>query len=121
MTLRTIQPIGKNPVTAPRTVARSDISAGIVKITMATKFATMSAITAAMCALTLFDAIRTRRVTTGSAAAAVDRNVLFSGLYIWFHILGPLDLAGFVIDARKLAASAAASSSQARILIFCCV
>src|SRR5215471_18552834 len=121
MTLRTIQPIGKKPVIAPSIVARNDMSAGIVKITMATKFATISAITAAMWALTLFEAMRIRRVTTGSAAAAVDKNVLFSGLYIWFHILGPLELAGFVIEAAKLAASAAASSSQARILIFCCV
>ena len=80
MTLRTIQPIGKKPVTAPSTVARRDISAGIVKIAMATKFATMSATNAAMCAFTLLDAIRTRSVTTGSAAAQVDKNVLFSGL-----------------------------------------
>ena len=37
MTLSTIQPIGKKPVTAPRTVARSDMSAGIVKMKMATQ------------------------------------------------------------------------------------
>ena len=35
MTLSTIQPIGKNPVTAPNIVARNDISAGIVKTTIA--------------------------------------------------------------------------------------
>jgi hypothetical protein len=40
----------------------------------------MSATNAAMCAFTLLDAIRTRSVTTGSAAAQVDKNVLFSGL-----------------------------------------
>jgi hypothetical protein len=48
ITLRTIQPIGKKPVTAPSTVARNDMSAGIVKMTIATRFATMSAMTAAM-------------------------------------------------------------------------
>jgi hypothetical protein len=31
MTFKTIQPIGKNPVTAPRTLARSDRSGGMVK------------------------------------------------------------------------------------------
>ncbi len=40
----------------------------------------MSAITAAMCALTLLDAIRTSSVTTGSAAAIVDSAALPNGL-----------------------------------------
>ena len=79
MTLSTIQPIGKKPVTAPSTVARNDMSAGIVKMKMVTRLATISAMTAAMCALTLLDAMRTRSVTTGSAAAHVDRNPLLSG------------------------------------------
>src|SRR6516164_3747452 len=34
MTLRTIQPIGKKPVTAPNIVARNDMSAGMVKTTI---------------------------------------------------------------------------------------
>ena len=38
MTLSTIQPIGKKPVTAPSTVARSDMSAGMVKMKMATSW-----------------------------------------------------------------------------------
>ena len=67
-----IQPIGKKPVTAPSTVARSDMSAGIVKMKIATRFATTSAMTAAMCALTLLLAISTSSVTTGSAAAMVE-------------------------------------------------
>jgi hypothetical protein len=79
MTLRTIHPIGKKPVTAPRIVARKDMPAGIVKMTMATKLATTSATSAAMCAFTLFDAIKTSNVTTGSAAAQVDKNLLLSG------------------------------------------
>ena len=80
MTLSTIQPIGKKPVTAPRMVARIDISAGIVKMKMVTRLATISAITAAMCAFTLLDAISTSSVTTGSAAAMVDSVALPSGL-----------------------------------------
>ena len=80
MTLSTIQPIGKKPVTAPSTVARSDMSAGMPKITITTRLATISAITAAMCALTLLDAISTSSVTTGSAAAMVDSVALPSGL-----------------------------------------
>ena len=50
MTLSTIQPIGKNPVTAPSTVARSDMPAGMVKMTIATRLATTSAMIAARCA-----------------------------------------------------------------------
>ncbi len=80
MTLSTIQPIGKNPVTAPSTVARSDMAAGMVKIAMATMLATTSAITAAMCALTLLLAMSASNVTTGSAAAMVDSVALPSGL-----------------------------------------
>ena len=59
--MSTIQPIGKKPVTAPSTVARSDMSVGMPKITMTTRLATMSAITAAMCAFTLLDAISTEQ------------------------------------------------------------
>ncbi len=80
MTLRTIQPIGKKPVTAPSTVARSDMSAGNVKMKMATQLATISAMTAAICAFTLLDAMRTSNVTTGSAAAIVDMRALLNGL-----------------------------------------
>ena len=80
MTLSTIQPIGKKPVTAPRTVARSDMLAGMVKRKIATRLATISAITAAICAFTLLEAIRTSSVTTGSAAAIVDKAALLNGL-----------------------------------------
>ncbi len=80
MTLSTIQPIGKKPVTAPSTVARSDMPAGIVNSTIATRLATIKAMIAAICAFTLFEAIRTRRVTTGSAAAIVDSTALLNGL-----------------------------------------
>jgi hypothetical protein len=79
MTLRTIQPIGKKPVTAPSTVARNDRSAGMVKIAMATRLATMSAMIAAICALTLLEAISTSSVTTGRAAASVDSAALPNG------------------------------------------
>src|SRR5581483_11521275 len=98
MTLSTIQPIGKKPVTAPRIVARIDMPAGMVKMKIATRFATISAMTAAMCAFTLFDAIRTSSVTTGKAAAAVDSAVLLNGLSTWFHMDGfpPGDLRYFV-------------------------
>ena len=79
MTLSTIQPIGKKPVTAPSTVARSDMPAGMVKMTIATRLATISAMIAAMCALTLLDAISTSSVTTGSAAPMVDSTWLCMG------------------------------------------
>ena len=72
MTLRTIQPIGKKPVTAPSAVARSDMPAGMVKMTIATRFAAMSAMIAAMCACTRPLAISTSKVTTGIAAAMVE-------------------------------------------------
>jgi hypothetical protein len=53
--------------------------AGIVKITTATTLATTSAIRAAMCALTLLEAIRRSSVTTGSAAAMVESVLLLKG------------------------------------------
>ena len=80
MTLSTIQPIGKKPVTMPSTVARIDMSAGIVKMKIATQLATISAMIAARCAFTLLDAISTNSVTTGNAAAIVDSVVLLNGL-----------------------------------------
>ncbi len=80
MTLSTIQPIGKNPITTPRMLARIAMPAGIVKMMVATRIAARSAINAAKCALTFPEASRTSSVTTGIAAANVDRNSLFSGL-----------------------------------------
>ena len=80
MTLSTIQPIGKKPVTAPRSEALTDMLAGMVKMKIATRLAAISAMSAAMCALTLLDAIRTSSVTTGMAAAMVDSAALPSGL-----------------------------------------
>src|SRR4051812_27534264 len=53
MTLRTIHPIGKKPVTAPSTVARNARPDGMVKMEIATRLATMSATMAAICAFTL--------------------------------------------------------------------
>ncbi len=79
ITFNTIQPIGKKPVTAPSTVARNDMPAGMVKTKIATMLATISAMIAAMCAFTLFEAIRTRSVTTGNAAATVDKTALLNG------------------------------------------
>ena len=73
MTLSTIQPIGKKPVATPSTVARSDRLAGMVKSAMATRLATTSAMMAAMCTFTLLVAISTSSVTTGNAAASVER------------------------------------------------
>src|SRR5262245_61023594 len=81
MTLSTIQPIGKKPVTAPSTVARSDRFAGSVKMRMATRLATMRATIAAMWALTLLEAMSTSKVTTGSAAAMVDAVMLSPDLH----------------------------------------
>ena len=80
MTLSTIQPIGKKPLTAPRIVARIDSPVGMVNSSIATRLATMSAMTAAICALTRLLAISTNNVTTGSAAAMVDNAVLPNGL-----------------------------------------
>jgi hypothetical protein len=42
--------------------------------------ATTNAITAAMCAFTLFEAINTNKVTTGKAAAIVEKTALLNGL-----------------------------------------
>jgi hypothetical protein len=80
MTLSTIQPIGKKPVTAPRIEARIDMLVGIVKTRMATRFAAISATTAATCAFTRLDAIKRSSVRTGTAAAMVDSAALPSGL-----------------------------------------
>ena len=79
MTLSTIQPIGKKPMTAPRTVARMASPAGIVNRKMAMTIATSSAISAARCVLTAPVAIRRSNVTTGIAAAIVDRTELPNG------------------------------------------
>jgi hypothetical protein len=46
---------------------------------IAITLATISAMIAAMCAFTLLDAIRTNSVTTGRAAAIVDKTVLLNG------------------------------------------
>lgn len=59
--MSTIQPIGKKPVTAPSRLARSDMPAGMVKMTISTRLATTNAVIAATGALTLLDAISTRR------------------------------------------------------------
>ena len=80
MTLRTIQPIGKKPVTRPSTEARSACPVGMVNTPMAIHMATISATMAAMCAFTLPDAINTSSTTTGSAATSVDSHSLASGL-----------------------------------------
>jgi hypothetical protein len=52
---------------------------GIVNRKIATRLATTSAMMAAMCAFTLLEAIRTNSVTTGRAAAIVDKTVLLNG------------------------------------------
>src|SRR3984957_4776812 len=80
MTLSTIQPIGKKPDTTPSSDARIDMPAGMVKMKIATRLATTSAVMAAICTLTLPLAINTSRVTTGTAAAMVDSAVLLNGL-----------------------------------------
>jgi len=46
--LRTIQPIGKKPVTMPSTEARIDMFAGIVKMKIVIRLATITAMMAAM-------------------------------------------------------------------------
>ncbi|MGY4463508.1 hypothetical protein ACVWYI_007468 [Bradyrhizobium sp. LB13.1] len=48
MTLRTIQPIGKKPVTMPSTEARIDMLAGMVKTKIAIRLATITAMIAAI-------------------------------------------------------------------------
>ena len=80
MTLRTIQPIGKKPVTMPSTEARIARLAGMVKIKIATRLASTSATTAATCALTLPLAISSSSVTTGIAAASVESVAFPNGL-----------------------------------------
>ena len=67
-------------MTAPSTVARSDMSAGMVKMKIAMRLATINATMAAICAFTLPDAISTSSVTTGSAATQVESVALLSGL-----------------------------------------
>jgi len=76
MTLSTIQPIGKKPISAPRKAARNARPQGIVNSRTATRIAAASAISAAMCVLTAPVAISTSSVTTGIAAATVDRMLL---------------------------------------------
>ena len=80
MTLSTIQPIGKKPVTSPSTEARSARPAGMVKAQMAMTIAATSAMTAATCAFTLPEAISASSTTTGMAATSVDSHSLPSGL-----------------------------------------
>ena len=72
--------MGKNPVTSPRIPARIAIPAGMVKAATAMKIATMSAMTAAKCALTFPEAISTSSVTTGIAATRVDSTSFENGL-----------------------------------------
>ncbi len=79
MTLSTIQPIGKKPITAPRMLARIAKPAGIVNSRTAMTIATRRAIKAARWVLTAPVAIRTSNVTTGTAAAIVDRAELPNG------------------------------------------
>ncbi len=80
MTFSTIQPIGKNPATMPSREARIDIPAGMVKTKIAIRLVRITAMMAAICALTLPLAISTSSVTTGIAAAIVDNVALPSGL-----------------------------------------
>ena len=79
MTLRTIQPIGKKPMTAPSMLARMASPAGIVNSKIAIMIATASAINAARWVLTAPVAISTSNVTTGIAAAIVDSTELLNG------------------------------------------
>ena len=79
MTLSTIQPIGKKPVTSPSTEARNARPVGMVKPQIAMTMAAPRAMTAATCAFTLPDAISTSSTTTGIAATRVDSNSLASG------------------------------------------
>ena len=57
-----------------------DIPAGMVKMKIVIRLVTITAMMAAICALTLPLAMSTRSVTTGMAAATVDRAALPSGL-----------------------------------------
>ncbi len=61
-------------------LARMARLTGIVKMKTATAIATRSATIAATGAFTLPEAMSASRVTTGSAAAAVDKTALSSGL-----------------------------------------
>ena len=79
MTLRTIQPIGKKPVTMPSIEARIDMFAGMVNTKIVIRLATITAMIAAIWAWTRPLAIRTSSVTTGIAAAIVDSTGLCSG------------------------------------------
>ncbi len=80
MTFSTIQPIGKKPDTIPSSDARIDMPAGIVKMKIAIRLVRMTAMIAAICALTLPLAISTSSVTTGMAAAIVDSAAFPNGL-----------------------------------------
>jgi hypothetical protein len=63
----------------PSTEARIDMFAGMVKTKIVIRLATITAMTAAMCAWTRPLAIRTSSVMTGTAAAIVDSTGLCSG------------------------------------------
>ena len=75
-----IQPIGKNPVSNPKPTARIAISAGMVKPKIAMPMATRSPITAAICTLTLPEAIMMSSSAAGAAAAKVETTALPNGL-----------------------------------------
>ena len=64
----------------PSSEARIDMPAGMVKTKIAIRLVRITAMMAAICALTLPLAISTSSVTTGMAAAIVDNAVLPSGL-----------------------------------------
>ena len=78
--------------------ARPENPAGMVKMKIAIRFATMSAMTAAMCAFTLFDAISTSSVTTGIAAAIVDSR------HIAQRVCVDLRSLPFGVSSRRVAA-----------------
>ena len=80
MTFRMIQPMGNMPVTTPKSAARMASPAGMVNRKMETAIAARRAMTAAICAFTLPDAIIARSRTTGMAAATVDKVALPKGL-----------------------------------------
>ena len=79
MTLRTIQPIGKKPVTAPSSAGADRHAGRHGEDEDGDAVGDDQRDDRRHCALTLFDAIRTSSVTTGSAAAQVDRILLLSG------------------------------------------
>ncbi len=80
MTLSTIQPIGNRPLARPSPLARNARSEGMEKPMTATQIAAISAITAAICAFTLPEAISSSSRATGMAATSVDSNSLANGL-----------------------------------------